>query len=60
MHLPAGHSRETRPLCAFSLTRSPKRLMQNIAMENNLAETAFITRGRDEWLIQVVHSGHGG
>lgn len=26
--------------------------MQNIAMENNLAETAFITRGRDEWLIR--------
>jgi PhzF family phenazine biosynthesis protein len=26
--------------------------MQNIAMENNLAETAFITRGRCEWLIR--------
>ncbi|MFZ2340515.1 MAG: PhzF family phenazine biosynthesis protein [Bacteroidales bacterium] len=26
--------------------------MQNIAMENNLAETAFITRGKDEWLIR--------
>jgi PhzF family phenazine biosynthesis protein len=26
--------------------------MQNIAMENNLAETAFITRGRNEWLIR--------
>ncbi len=26
--------------------------MQNIAMENNLAETAFITRGSDEWLIR--------
>lgn len=26
--------------------------MQNIAMENNLAETAFITHGRDEWLIR--------
>ncbi|MRR20489.1 PhzF family phenazine biosynthesis protein [bacterium] len=27
-------------------------VMQKIAMENNLAETAFITRGRDEWLIR--------
>ena len=27
-------------------------IMQNIAMENNLAETAFITRGRNEWLIR--------
>ncbi len=26
--------------------------MQKIAMENNLSETAFITRGRDEWLIR--------
>jgi len=26
--------------------------MQNIAMENNLAETAFITRGSGEWLIR--------
>lgn len=26
--------------------------MQNIAAENNLAETAFITRGSDEWLIR--------
>jgi PhzF family phenazine biosynthesis protein len=26
--------------------------MQNIAMENNLSETAFITRGNDEWLIR--------
>lgn len=27
-------------------------MMQNIAMENNLAETAFITRGNNEWLIR--------
>jgi len=26
--------------------------MQKIAMENNLSETAFITRGKDEWLIR--------
>jgi len=26
--------------------------MQNIAMENNLSETAFITRGNGEWLIR--------
>ena len=26
--------------------------MQKIAMENNLSETAFITRGNDEWLIR--------
>ncbi len=26
--------------------------MQKIAMENNLAETAFITRGKDEWLLR--------
>ena len=26
--------------------------MQNIAMENNLSETAFITRGNEEWLIR--------
>jgi len=26
--------------------------MQKIAMENNLAETAFITRGNNEWLIR--------
>jgi PhzF family phenazine biosynthesis protein len=26
--------------------------MQAIAMENNLSETAFITRGKDEWLIR--------
>lgn len=26
--------------------------MQNIAMENNLSETAFIIRGKDEWLIR--------
>lgn len=26
--------------------------MQKIAMENNLSETAFITRGDDEWLIR--------
>lgn len=26
--------------------------MQNIAMENNLSETAFITRGNNEWLIR--------
>ncbi|MDZ7633770.1 MAG: PhzF family phenazine biosynthesis protein [Bacteroidales bacterium] len=26
--------------------------MQHIAMENNLAETAFITRGNGEWLIR--------
>lgn len=26
--------------------------MQSIAMENNLAETAFITHGRGEWLIR--------
>ncbi|MFO7575462.1 MAG: PhzF family phenazine biosynthesis protein [Bacteroidales bacterium] len=27
-------------------------IMQNIAMENNLAETSFITRGSNEWLIR--------
>jgi len=27
-------------------------MMQKIAMENNLAETAFITRGSNEWLIR--------
>lgn len=27
-------------------------VMQKIAMENNLAETAFITRGDNEWLIR--------
>ncbi|HNT92540.1 MAG: PhzF family phenazine biosynthesis protein [Bacteroidales bacterium] len=26
--------------------------MQKIAMENNLSETAFITKGKDEWLIR--------
>jgi PhzF family phenazine biosynthesis protein len=26
--------------------------MQNIALENNLSETAFITRGNNEWLIR--------
>ncbi len=26
--------------------------MQKIAMENNLSETAFITHGKDEWLIR--------
>ena len=29
-----------------------EKIMQNIAIENNLAETAFITRGRNEWLIR--------
>ncbi len=29
-----------------------KETMQKIAMENNLSETAFITRGKDEWLIR--------
>jgi len=38
-------------VCVLTEPVAPE-IMQNIAMENNLAETAFITRGNDEWLIR--------
>ncbi len=39
---------------AVCLLTSPvdEETMQKIALENNLSETAFITRGRGEWLIR--------
>ncbi len=38
----------------------PDRLLQAIAAENNLAETAFIIGDDKQWGDTLVHANHGG
>ena len=66
MHSLAENSRVILPVYALLTGWLPGDLMQKIALENNLAETAFIVPEGDEWLIrwftpvtEVDLCGHG-